>query len=63
MRKCLPCRRFDLNWLKLRLWELTEFDALLYLDSDVEVLGSLVPAFQLPTAFAVALDSNKAGYW
>ena len=29
----------------------------------MEVLGSLAPAFELPTAFAVALDSNKAGYW
>ena len=55
--------RFGLNWFKIRLWELTEFDAVLYVDSDAEVLGSVAPAFELPTDFAVALDLNKAGYW
>ena len=46
----------------MRLWELTEFDAVLYVDSDVEVLGSVAPAFDLPTDFAVAMDPNKEGY-
>ncbi len=55
-------RRFGLNWFKVRLWELTEFDAVLYVDSDVEVLGGVAPVFDLPTDFAVAMDPNKEGY-
>ena len=46
----------------MRLWELTDFDAVLYVDSDVEVLGNVAPAFDLPTDFAVAMDPNKEGY-
>ena len=46
----------------MRLWELTEFDAVLYVDSDVEVLGSIAPIFDLPTDFAAAMDPNKEGY-
>ena len=31
-------RRFSYNWLKLRAWELTDFDAVLLLDSDMTVV-------------------------
>ena len=55
-------RRFGLNWFKVRLWELADFDAVLYMDADVEVLGSLAAVFALPTDFAVAMDPNKEGY-
>ena len=55
-------RRFGLNWFKVRLWELTEFDAVLYVDSDAEVLGSIAPVFDLPADFAVVMDPNKEGY-
>ncbi len=58
----VSARRFGLNWLKVRLWELADFDAVLYMDSDVEVLGGLEAVFELPTDFAVAMDPNKKGY-
>ena len=32
-----PCR-FSYNWLKLRAWELTDYDAVLLLDSDMTVV-------------------------
>ena len=35
---------------------------MLYVDSDVEVLGNVAPAFDLPTDFAVVMDPNKEGY-
>ena len=56
--------RFGLNWLKIRLWELREYDAVLYVDADVEVRTWTLPSvFELPTDFATVLDLNKAGYW
>ena len=54
--------RFGLNWFKLRLWEMEDFDGVLYLDSDTEVLGNVSAVFQLPTDFATVLDANKEGY-
>jgi alpha-N-acetylglucosamine transferase len=35
-----PCR-FSYNWLKLRAWELSEYDAVLLLDSDMTVVRPL----------------------
>jgi len=35
-------RRFSYNWLKLRAWELTEYDAVLLLDSDMTVVRLLI---------------------
>jgi alpha-N-acetylglucosamine transferase len=63
--RCAPRRRrFGLNWFKIRLWDLTQYDAVLYVDADVEVHAPhLAAVFDLPTDFAVALDLNKAGYW
>ena len=34
--------RFGLNWIKLRAWELDEWDALLILDADMTVVR-LIP--------------------
>ena len=48
--------------MKLRLWELEELDALLYMDADSEVLGNISAVFSLPTDFAAVLDANKKGY-
>lgn len=36
----LSCR-FSYNWIKLRAWQLTEYDALLMLDSDMTVVCAL----------------------
>ena len=33
----LACR-FSYNWIKLRAWQLTEYDAILMLDSDMTVV-------------------------
>ena len=46
--------RFGLNWMKLRAWELTEYDALIMLDVDTAVLRDLSHLFSLPTDFAWA---------
>jgi hypothetical protein len=41
-------RRWALNWNKLRLWQLTGFSRVLYLDADVMVLRSLDAALAEP---------------
>ena len=46
--------RFGLNWMKLRAWELTEYDALIMLDADTAVFRDLSHLFKLPTDFAWA---------
>eukprot|EP00891_Asterochloris_glomerata_P007498 jgi/Astpho2/7498/Aster-x0323 len=51
--------RYTLNWLKLRAWELQEWDAIVLLDADVTVLGDLTHIFRLPTDFAAVLDNGK----
>ena len=55
----LWCCRYTLNWLKLRAWELQEWDAIVLLDADVTVLGDLTHIFSLPTDFAAVLDNGK----
>jgi alpha-N-acetylglucosamine transferase len=52
--------RYALNWVKIRTWELEQWDAILMLDSDVTVLGDLTHLFQLPTDFAAVPDNGKA---
>jgi len=39
-------RRWALNWNKLRLWQLSHFSRVLYLDADVAVLRNLDGAFR-----------------
>lgn len=46
--------RFGLNWMKLRAWELIEYDALIMLDVDTAVFRDLSHLFSLPTDFAWA---------
>jgi len=48
--------RFAGNWLKLRAFELTEYDAVILLDSDTVVLEDISELFNLPTDFAASLD-------
>lgn len=50
--------RFELSWVKLRAWELTDFDVVLLLDADVTVIGDISPLFTLPTHFAAVPDQQ-----
>ena len=45
--------RFGKNWIKLRAWGLEQYDALIMLDADAVVTGSLSHLFNLPTDFAI----------
>lgn len=51
--------RFSLNWVKLRAWEMEEYDALLMIDADAIIVGSIKYLFTLPTHFATVLDNDK----
>lgn len=51
--------RYSLNWIKIRAWELSQYDALLMIDSDTVVLDDVTHLFKLPTHFAAALDEDK----
>lgn len=50
--------------MKVRALGLTQYDAILLLDSDVAVVGDLSPLFSLPTEFAAVWDQPKLlGRW
>jgi len=56
--------RYGRNWMKIRAWDLTEWDALLLIDSDVAVVGQVTELFALPTNFAGVGDQTKwLGRW
>lgn len=52
--------RYELSWVKLRAWELTDFDVVLLLDADVSIMGDISPLFTLPTHFAAVPDQQFA---
>ena len=52
--------RFALNWVKLRAWEMDEYDAILMVDSDTLVLRDLSSLWSIPAHFATVLDQDKA---
>ncbi|KAK9834828.1 hypothetical protein WJX81_001894 [Elliptochloris bilobata] len=54
--------RYHLNWVKLRAWELEEYDALILLDVDAVVRSDLTHLFSLPTDFAWAYHNGHTGY-
>ena len=54
--------RYHLNWVKLRAWEWEEYDALVLLDVDAVVRGSLAHLFSLPTNFAWASQNGHTGF-
>ncbi len=54
--KCM-CR-----WLGLKVWELSEYDAILLLDVHMTVKMDISPIFQLPTDFATTLDQEWGRY-
>lgn len=51
--------RFSLNWVKLRAWEMDQWDVLLMIDADTLVTGDVSPLFKLPAHFATVLDQDK----
>ncbi|GAB4814824.1 hypothetical protein N2152v2_001870 [Parachlorella kessleri] len=51
--------RFSGNWLKVRAFGLTHYDAFVLLDSDAAVVGDLRPLFDLPTDFAASWNQAK----
>jgi len=51
--------RFSLNWVKLRAWEMDEWDMLLMIDADTLVIEDVSPLFKLPAHFATVLDQDK----
>ena len=54
--------RYNLNWVKLRVWEWEEFNSLVLLDVDAVVRGSLAHLFSLPTNFAWAAQNGHTGF-
>jgi hypothetical protein len=52
--------RFALNWVKLRAWQMTEYDAILMLDGDTLVEKNLDSLWKLPAHFAAAHDQDKS---
>lgn len=48
--------RYSGNWLKLRAFELEQYDAIVLLDTDTVVLDDISELFSLPTDFAACLD-------
>ena len=50
--------RYHLNWVKLRVWEWEEYNALILLDVHAVVRGSLAHLFSLPTNFAWASQNG-----
>lgn len=56
--------RYGANFVKLRALSLTQYDAVLLVDSDLVVVGDLAPLFSLPTEFAAVWDQPKfMGRW
>ena len=48
--------RYALNWMKLRVWGMDDYDAVILIDSDITVHQDLTHLFHLPTDFAWASD-------
>jgi lipopolysaccharide biosynthesis glycosyltransferase len=49
------------NWVKLRAWEMEEYDSLLMVDTETVILRDITHLFNLPTNFATTLDANRKG--
>jgi hypothetical protein len=55
--------RYALNWMKLRVWGMDEYDGVLLIDSDITVHQDLTHLFDLPTDFAWAADQGANWTW
>ncbi|EFN55609.1 hypothetical protein CHLNCDRAFT_133736 [Chlorella variabilis] len=47
------------SWLKLRAFGLTQYDAVLLVDSNAYITGDIAPLFSLPTDFAAGWDQAR----
>ena len=47
------------NWLKLRAFGLTQYDAVLLVDSSAYIAADISPLFDLPTDFAAGWDQVR----
>ncbi|CAL5221969.1 g4251 [Coccomyxa viridis] len=54
--------RFGLNWIKLRVWEWIEYDALIVIDADAIVQANITHLFGLPTDFAWVTHNGEGGF-
>jgi len=54
--------RFQINWTKLRLWQLTEFSKIVYMDSDTFVLQNVDELFEIDAPFAIPADTERKCY-
>lgn len=52
-------KRYSLNWVKIRAWTMTEYDAIVMVDADMIILRNINHLFSLPTSFAGVLDEDK----
>lgn len=50
---------YSLNWVKIRAWDMTDYDAILMIDSDTVILDDISYIFKLPAHIAVILDEDK----
>lgn len=56
--------KYGSNFIKLRTLGLTDYDAVIFVDSDVAVVGDLSPLLSLPVEFAAVWDQPKIlGRW
>jgi hypothetical protein len=53
--------RYSYNWVKVRAWDMMNYDAIIMLDSDMIVVDDITHLFTLPTHFAAVLDEDKEG--
>ena len=56
-------KRWRLNWMKLHLWNMTEFARIFYVDLDVLVLRPLDAVFAMPMTSHFFLGSSDVGRW
>jgi len=54
--------RFRVNWTKLRLWQLTEYSKIVYLDADTFVLQNVDELFDIHVPFAIPADTERQCY-
>jgi hypothetical protein len=51
--------RFRYNWLKIRAFELEEYDGIVLVDSDTVVLRDISEMFRIPARFAAVCDQGN----
>jgi len=52
-------KRFSINWTKLRLWTMEQYSKIVFLDGDMFVLENIDHLFDIPTPFAIPVDTDR----